>query len=206
MMTRDHTPPETTFGQWVFRSIALAGMTACIALAVALLVRQIQPSWNTLFLIMAPLIATAEAIFSHHILRLRPQRGSDYWRFRLIELLVLFVIVRLGLFLGDAPNHMLHELAQWPRQPLRILSTEMFVTFMFTLITWLFALDAARDFERAGMPPDHYQDESSPLHSIAMRFFWGDWCCSSSWEHSLQTHAHHQYQHHRLLGASSPFS
>lgn len=173
MTTREQIAPETTFGQWVFRSVALAGMTACIALAVALLVRQIQPSWNTRFLIIAPLIATAEAIFSHHILRLRPQRGSDYWRFRLIELLVLLVIVRLGVFLGDSPGEILRELLRWPGEPLRMLSIEVFVTFAFALITWLFALDAARDFERAGMPPERYQDEPSPLHTIATRFFWG---------------------------------
>ena len=135
--------------------------------------RQIKPSWNTLFILLAPLLATAEAIFSHHILRLRPQRGNDFWRFRLIELLVLLVLVRVGVFLGDTPRDILHELLLWPREPLRMLSVEVVVTYMLVVLTWLFALDAARDFERAGMPSEQHQDETPSLHAIATRFFWG---------------------------------
>lgn len=154
------------------RPVLLAVMAGCVAWSVAEMLRMFFPFWNQPWTVAACFIAALEASLSYRLLRDRQIFLSDRWKLRAVELAFLFVVIKLGRYLGQRLDVFLAELQQWPRDLWRIFDPETAVNFflalgvLFIVNDTLSDLDELRDPERAYSP-------ISPRDSIISRFFYG---------------------------------
>lgn len=147
-------------------------MAGCVAWSVAELLGMFLPFWNRPWTVAACVIAALEAGVSYRLLRDRRIFFSDRWKLRAVELAFLFIVIKLGRYLGWPLDAFLAELQQWPRDLWRVFDPETAVNFclalgvLFIVNDTLADLDELRDPERAYSP-------ISPRDSIISRFFYG---------------------------------
>jgi hypothetical protein len=163
----------------LFRPLVIGVMFGCIALSVVELIRLFAPAWNATYLVGACVLAAVEANFSYRILRARPQRaldllGLDAFRFRLIEIGVFVVLLKIGSFAGRAWPDVLADIQTWPRNPLNMIDAELVAACLLVALSWLAAGRTVDDLERLNDPAE-FQDRYyvPPMESLAGRFFAG---------------------------------
>jgi hypothetical protein len=154
------------------RPLLLAVMAGCVAWSVAELLGMFFPFWNRLWTVAACVIAALEAGISYRLLRDRRIFFSDRWRLRAVELAFLFIVIKLGRYLGQPLDAFLAELQQWPRDLWRILEPETAVNFFLALGTLLLVNDTLADLDELHDPERAYSP-ISPRDSIISRFFYG---------------------------------
>jgi hypothetical protein len=157
----------------VFRPLGVGLMMGCIALSVVDLIHLFAPTWNGTFIVAGSVLAALEAHYSLRMIRTRELRGSDVTRFRAIEFVTLFILLRIGSYIGDSWADAWGDLVLWPLEPQRILDQETLVAIALALISWRVSTQTARDLERIGEPPPYHRDHVPPQESIANRFFYG---------------------------------
>lgn len=162
--------------QWLenlFRPLVIGVMFACIATSLVALVRLIFPEWNATYLILGCVLAALEASYSRQLIRALSLRGTELLRFRVIELAMIFVLLKIGGYVGDRWVDVLSDIRTWPSSPLNSINLEVVAAFILATLSWNAYNQTARDFERLYESPHHYPDAISPLDSLAGRFFWG---------------------------------
>jgi hypothetical protein len=162
---------------WVenlFRPLAVGMMTGCIALSLTDLIRLVFPTWNGTFLVAGCVLAALEAHYSYRLLQARELRGTDVTRFRITEIAMLFILLKIGSYVGDRWVDVLADIRAWPYDPLNILlDYETVAAFVLALLSWLASTQTAQDLERIGEPHEHIRSYISPRERLANRFFWG---------------------------------
>jgi hypothetical protein len=163
----------------LFRPLIIGVMVGCIALSVVELIRLFLPGWNATYLVGACVLAAVEANFSFRLLRARPQRaldllGLDAFRFRLIEIGVFVILLKIGSFAGRTWPDVLADIQTWPRNPFNIIDGELAVAGILVALSWLAASRTVDDLERLNDPAE-FQDRYyvPPMESLAGRFFTG---------------------------------
>lgn len=157
----------------LFRPLVIGVMFGCIALSLVELVRLFFPAWNGTYLIAGCVLAAVEANYSHRLIRARSLRGIDLLRFRVIELVLFLILLRLGGFFGRSWADVLADIQNWPRHPANVINLEIVVAFILAFLAWHTSTQTVRDLERLYEPPEHHRYYVSPLDSLASRFFWG---------------------------------
>ena len=157
----------------LFRPLVIGVMFGCIALSLVGLVHLFFPAWNATYLIVGCVLAALEANYSYRLIRARQLRGTDVLRFRVIELMMLFILLKIGSYVGDRWADVLADIQTWPRQPWNILDPETTVAFTLALLSWWASSQTVRDLERIGEPPELHRYYVSPIESLTTRFFWG---------------------------------
>jgi len=157
----------------IFRPLALAIMAGCVAASVVELVNVYLPSWHGLYLISGCVLAALEGCYSYRLIRAREIRGDDLLRFRAIELVLFFILLKASKYAGESWGDILAELRTWPHQPLNILDPATVFGFLLVLACWWAATRTLDDLERIGEPPVPHHSYVTPYESIASRFFWG---------------------------------
>jgi hypothetical protein len=157
----------------LFRPLVIGVMFGCIALSLVGLVHLFAPTWNGTYLIAGCVLAALEANYSYRLIRARQLRGTDALRFRAIELMMLFTLLKIGGYIGDRWADVLADIQTWPRQPWNILNLETTVAFILALLSWRASTQTVRDLERIGDPPGFYRYYVPPIESLAGRFFQG---------------------------------
>jgi hypothetical protein len=151
----------------------VSGMIGCIAVALAKLVRLISPNWNETFLVVVCVSAALEACYSHRLLKRMALVDRNVVKFRLIELALFLVLIKIGSFVGDSLNDILAEIQMWPTHPASIFNDEVLIAFGLALASWLATSQTMGDLERLDDPPEYHRDEVPPQQSITIRFFVG---------------------------------
>jgi len=162
--------------RWVenlFRPLAVGAMVSCIALSLVGLVQLFAPTWNGTVLVVGCVLAALEGNYSYRLIRARRLRGSDVLRFRAVEIVLFFVLLKTGGYVGDGWAHVLADIQTWPRSPLGIIDPETTISFILTLLSWWVSTQTARDLERIGEPHERSRSYVPPTESLAGRFFWG---------------------------------
>ncbi len=157
----------------VFRPLGVGVMMGCIALSVVDLIHLFAPTWTGTFIIAGSILAALDAHYSLRMIRTRELRGVDVTRFRATEFAALFVLLRIGSYIGDSWADIWGDFVLWPLEPQRILNRETVVALALALVSWWVSTQTARDLERIGEPPPHQRDHVPPQESIANRFFYG---------------------------------
>jgi hypothetical protein len=162
---------------WVenlFRPLAVGVMIGCIALSLTDLIRLVFPTWSGTFLVVGCVLTALEAHYSYRLVRAREMRGADVTRFRIIEIATLFILLKIGSYVGDRWIDVLADIRAWPYDPLNILlDRETVAAFVLALLSWLASTQTIQDLERIGEPPEHIRSYISPRERLANRFFWG---------------------------------
>ncbi len=137
------------------------------------LVRLFLPGWNGTFIVLACVLAALEANYSYRLIRARSLRGSDLLRFRLIEVAVFFLLIKIGSYVGESWTGVLADIQSWPSHLYRVFDLETIAAFVLVLISWHVSTQTTRDFERLHEPPAYHRYDVPPMDSLTGRFFWG---------------------------------
>jgi hypothetical protein len=98
----------------LFRPLVIGVMFGCIALSLVEFVRLFFSAWNGTYLVLVCVLAALEANYSYRLVRARKLRGTDLLRFRLIEVGVLFLLVKIGSYVGESWTGVLASIQSWP--------------------------------------------------------------------------------------------
>jgi hypothetical protein len=162
---------------WVenlFRPLAVGVMVGCIALSLTDLIRLFFPTWNGTLLIGGCVLSALEAHYSYRLIRSKGIRGSDVVRFRVIEIAMIFVLVKAGSYVGDRWIDILADIRSWPYDPLNILlDFETIIAFLLAFLSWLASTQTTRDLEQIGEPPERTLYYTFPQARLSNRFFSG---------------------------------
>lgn len=157
----------------VFQPLVVSGMIGCIAVALAELAHLINPNWNGTFLVMVCVLAALEACYSHQLLTKMALVDRNLVKFRLVELSLFLILIKVASFVDDSWTSILAEIQTWPTDPVSILSDEVLVAFVLAFASWMATTQTMGDLERLDDPPEYHHDEVVPSQSITIRFFAG---------------------------------
>jgi hypothetical protein len=158
----------------LFRPLVIGAMVGCVALSLVQLVRLFVSAWNGTYLIVGCVLAALEANYSYRLVRARlVWDATDTPRFRAVELAMLFVLLKIGSYIGDPWTAVLADIQTWPHDPLAIIDPETAVAFVLALLSWWASTQTVRDLERLNAPPEYHAFYIPPTESLAARFFWG---------------------------------
>jgi len=162
-----------TWSETLFRPLVIAVMVGCIAWSLAELAHLLFPTWNGTYLVVGCVLAALEANHSYRLIRSRHLESMEILRFRAIEIAMLFVLLRIGSYIGRRWTDVLTEIQTWPRTPSNLLTPEIVVVFVLALIFWSASTETIRDLERLKEPPRYRRALPPPMKRITRRFFAG---------------------------------
>jgi hypothetical protein len=157
----------------LFRLLVVGVMFGCIALSLVELVRLFFPTWNAIYLIVGCVLAALEADYSYRLIRARSLRGEDLLRFRVVELALFFILLKVGSYIGDRWADVLADIQALWRYPYRVVDFETIAAFVLVFFSWHVSTQTVGDLERLGDPPHYYRREIHPRERLANRFFSG---------------------------------
>ncbi len=157
----------------VFRPLIVGAMVSCIALSLVDLIQLFFPAWSGVYMVVVCFLAAVEANYSYRTVRRLGLRGSDVVRFRVFEVAVLFVLVRVGSMVGLSWPEVWAELRIWPREPWRVLDLEVIYASMLALLSWAVSTSTTHDLQRIGEPPVRDKYYVYPMDALMSRFFRG---------------------------------
>ncbi|GAB4423317.1 MAG: hypothetical protein Kow0031_01710 [Anaerolineae bacterium] len=153
-----------------FRPLLIITMIMCLNWAVVQLVWLVNPAWNGGFFLLAMLLTTLEAAYSFRLRRSFVGRGGSLLRFRLVEIGVLVLVLKLLLWVGKPWPAISAELQAIWQEPGMLLTTEFYVVLCLALSAWAVTTFTMADLD---LLYDPYIDNRTTLDSLAERFFWG---------------------------------
>jgi hypothetical protein len=157
----------------VLRPLAVAGMMGCITVSLVHLIQLFVPGWRGAFMVVGSILAAVEAHHSYHLVRSRRLRGPDMLRFRIAELAMFLLLLRVGAYLGEPWQVVVRDVLAWPQEPWRIVDLEVLYAFFLVLISWSTATKTSHDLERIGEPPIRDKYYVPPVEALVNRFFLG---------------------------------
>lgn len=168
--------PEIRRSRWVdnfFRPVLIVVMIMCLNLSLVNFVRLFNPAWNGLYFLLAMLLTTVEAIYSYRVLKHWRSRGISLLRYRLAELMVLLLLLKLIHFAGMSLPEIQAELWRLWFDPLSFIGFEFYMMLTLALVAWVAATATIADFEALYDPYTFRTDSIIPLDDLRSRFLWG---------------------------------
>jgi hypothetical protein len=157
----------------VFRALVVGVMAGCVAWSLVQLILLFSPAWNPAYLVAGCVLASLEAYYSYWLLQTPRMRGADVLRFRVVELSLIFLSLRIGRFVGKSGSEILAEIQSWPHQPTLMFDLETMAAFVLALLCWMAATETARDLRVIGEPPEWHRGHVFPIQRLTGRFFSG---------------------------------
>ncbi len=153
-----------TFTRWLedgVRPLVVAGMVGAIGLSVVRLAQVFFPDWNGMYLVVMLMLVALEAHYSFRVVNARGLRGSDALKFRVVELAVIFVGLRVVSVLAQGSAGLV-MVQSWLMQPVSIfLEWEMGLGFFGLLLAWGIGSQTALDLEVVDGPEAWQHEERS---------------------------------------------
>lgn len=159
--------------RYAFQPLVISGMIGCIAVALVKLARLIDPSWSGTYLVAVCVLAALEACYSHWLLKKMAAVDRSVVRFRLTELALFLILIKIGSYVGASWNTILADIQTWSTRPMNIFSNQVIVAFVLAFASWVATTDTMGDLERLDDPPEYHRDQVAPAQSITIRFFTG---------------------------------
>jgi hypothetical protein len=161
----------------IVRPLVVGVMVGCIALSVARLARLLadavgaQSAWNPAYFFLSCLLAALEPYFVRRWTD--AMEGAELWRFRATEILAFLVLLKLGAYWGISWAGVQADISTWLREPSRILSAQMILAVLLSLLSWFASTQTLRDLERLDEPLEFSRGFPSPVATLSARFTWG---------------------------------
>lgn len=168
--------PQIERNPWVdhvFRPAVLILMSASLSLAVVQLIRLFNPAWRGGYWLAALILVTAEAIFAYQAIRHLRARGISILRYRLVELAVLALFLKVMSYVGQPMEAILTDLGNLASAPRLFFTNEYLSLLGVALLIWHFTSRTMADFEALYDPLTFRDGHNSPLNNVTRRFFWG---------------------------------
>jgi hypothetical protein len=148
-------------------------MVGCVALSVVEVVRVFVPDWSALFFFAACILAAVEANYSYRLIQSRSQYHTDVWRFRAVELGALFILIRVGSYIGVPWTGIVQDVQMWAHDISRVFDPKTVSAFILAFLSWLVSTQTARDLQRLDEPSEFLRGDVPPMVTLSRRFFWG---------------------------------
>ncbi|HET8627367.1 MAG TPA: DUF4129 domain-containing protein [Thermomicrobiales bacterium] len=148
----------------VFRPAVVVAMVGAAALSLAGVAAQILPVWHPALVVAFCVLAAAEAQGTHR-LRARILYGPDAWRFRAVELALLYLALRLAIIVADGRRDVLAGLMR--------IDLETIAAAALVFGAWYTSTDSAGDLARLGEPPERDRTYVPPAERLTTRFLVG---------------------------------
>ena len=157
----------------VFRPLLVAALVGCVAWSLVQLVLMIAPDWNPTYLLVGCVLVALMAFYSHWMLHSRRFFSPSAFRFRIAELILVFILLKLGRYISMSSSDVLAEIRSWPKAPWSIFDLETMAAFFLAVLFWLAVTQTAGDLKEIGEPPRRREDSASPFDRLVTRFFFG---------------------------------
>jgi len=164
---------DNPWAENLFRPLLVGAMAGCIALSVVELAQLVYPDWNGTYLTVACVLAALEANYSHRLVRARRLSGPDLFRFRVAEIVLFFLLLKIFSYADGSWADVLADVRTWPQQPLAIFDAETLAALVLALFSWLAATLTAQDMGLIGEPPGRDREYVPPSQRLSARFLWG---------------------------------
>ena len=153
-----------------FRPMVIIVMIMCLNVAVVQLVWLANPAWNGAYFLLGMVLTTVEAAYSHRMRRNFVRRGGSLLRFRLVEIGVLVLLLKLILYIGKPWSTVAAQLQAIWEEPSMFLTTEFYIVLCLAMAAWGVTTFTIADLD---LLYDPHIDNRMTLDSLAERFFMG---------------------------------
>ncbi|MEN6479196.1 MAG: DUF4129 domain-containing protein [Anaerolineales bacterium] len=156
------------------RRLGVAAMLTCIAISVTQVIRAVNPAWPGEVWVVLILVVSLESMFSHQLLLARGAGSRDRGRFRFVEWVVILLVVRFALYIGQPEGALATDVAAWSSDLERFLGGGFIPAALLVACFWGAALfmsdtfaklDAAEyELHQATSELDRYLWQTMPRH------------------------------------------
>ncbi len=175
------------------RPLAIAAMLTCIAVSISGLALQISATWPSVAFAVIAFLVSLEGIHSRRRLSRMRLTSEDRLRFHFVEIVVLLLLVRFGLYLSYGAGRLLDDLAAWTTNIGSFFDATFLIASLFALGFWALAKSVSQAIQemetspiertpsstdpgsylRDTMPGRGRTDRQGLLSRIVGVFFWG---------------------------------
>jgi len=169
---KPNTPVHGFDFRRVLHPLIIGIMVGCIALSVVQFLQRIAPAWNSAYLLIAPILAAFAGHHTYRIAQTRYHSAADRQRLQIIELIVIFLLLKAGSYLDHTLPEIWYDIRRWPEDPFYFLDFQTLTAFALACAAWFSAAITARDLE-AVADPLLYKGETGPMERLHRRFLTG---------------------------------
>lgn len=197
----DQSPPDGEVPAWAqtaieegIRPLAIAAMLTCIAVSISGLALEFATSWPSAAFAIIVFVVSLEGIHAQRRLARQRPTPEDRWRFHFVEVVVLLLLVRFGLYLSYGARRLLDDLRAWTANIASFFDATFIVVGLLALGFWALAKSVSQAIQametspiervpssttdpnsylRDTMPGRGRTDRQSLLNRIVGIFFWG---------------------------------
>jgi hypothetical protein len=166
-------PERNILGDYVVQPLLLTMMMTCISISIIALGRSMMPQWWGGYLLIGMVLTTVEAIYSFRVLMLPSSRGISVTRYRLVEIGLLVMALKVVTFIGRPWAAILPEVELFIRQPGALFSFDYILMVILAVIVWGMTYGTMIDFEALHDPITFRTERIPAIDKIATRFYWG---------------------------------
>jgi len=158
----------------LYNQIAVAAMVGCVVLSMVQVAQLLSPAWNGTYVVIGCVLASLEASYSMHVIYHRLILSRQHrLRFRVAEIALILVLLKLGSFIGQPWGSVILEASAWGEDPLGLLTLETVAVSSLALMSWGSTTLTLLDMERMHLQPRERVGERNPVNTITGRFFGG---------------------------------
>jgi len=154
--------------------LLIGAMVGCVLTPIVDILRTFLSTWNTTSIFILCALAALEGSYAHHLIRTRELRGWDVLRFRVIEIGMIVIVIKLISLLIYPPTNIVAQFAAWTNNPFAIFDPQTIVGLFIALIAWHTATTTAEDIadlSRFVFPNEMSGSYISPLQRLNERYF-----------------------------------
>ncbi len=166
-------PPSATSWTraWV-QPMVTAFLVGCVAWSAAELITSWVPGEPRLLYLIVPPAMAWIGFRTQRVVQRRLLSGSDMLRFRLVELTLLFLLVKLLSHWGNTLSELRQVLSAWFYHPLSFFDARTLTAYLMGVAGWMAGGATARDLE-ALTDPQAYVGETPATVRLLQRYYMG---------------------------------
>lgn len=149
-----------------------AGMAGCMAWSLAAFAQYFYPDWNLWWTVTVAVLAAFEAGFTFHLFKRRFVFMTDRWKMRLVEVIVVFIVVKIGGLVTQPLPPIADLLRVWTDDLLNILDLQTVVNFVIALSALLTTTETLDDLDKLS-DPERSLATNTPRDRLYGRYFSG---------------------------------
>ncbi|MEK9161782.1 MAG: DUF4129 domain-containing protein [Chloroflexota bacterium] len=154
--------------------LLIGAMVGCVLTPVVDILRTFLSTWNTTAIFILCALAALEGSYAHYLIRARELRGWDVLRFRVIEIGMIVIVIKLISLLMYPPTSLIALFVSWTNNPFAIFDPQTIIGLVIAFIAWHTATITAEDIadlSRFVFPNEMSGSYISPLQRLNERFF-----------------------------------
>lgn len=168
----DPTPePASPWVRKIFQPAVVAILIGCIAWPIADFTAQMSP-WPAALFWLAPVAMAVVGFTTQRALQHRLVSGIDSTKARLVEIGLLFLLIKLLNMLNRTIPEVIASMRGWTQNPWSFFDGQTLLAFGIGMVAWIGAGLTARDLD-ALADPTMYIGETGPRKRLASRYFVG---------------------------------